>query len=189
MRKVVCAMTVSVDGYIEAADGGIEWTAPGDELHEYFNDRESQFDAHLYGRRLYEIMSGAWPAIYEDPNAAPVMKRYAEIWMAKPKVVFSTTLEKVDFGSRLVREDVAGEVAKLKSQPGNYLSAGGPGLIASLMRFGLVDEFWLYISPIILGGGKRLFPKLKSAMPLELMETRRFDAGLTLMRYRTKGNT
>ncbi len=183
MRKVIYAISVSLDGFIEAADGDLAWSYPGDELHRHFNQRESAIDAHLYGRRLYENMSAFWPTADEDPAAPELVKEYARIWRAKPKIVFSKTLQQVGWNSRLVRGNLAEEVRKLKEQPGQSMSVGGAGLAASFMRLGLIDEYWLYVYPIFLGGGKPVFPPLPTRRGVQLVETRIFDDVIHL-RYR-----
>ncbi len=188
MRKVLYTMTVSLDGYVETADGSLEWTTPDVELHQHFNDRESEIDLHLYGRRLYETMKvwGDLTAWGDENPMTPVEKEYAAIWNPKPKVVFSTTLQEVGWNSRLVRGNVEEEVKRLKSEPGKYMSVGGPGLAATLMRAGLIDEYWVYVAPIILGAGKRMFPELEKPIKLQLMETRQFGGGVMMLRYEQK---
>ncbi len=119
----------------------------------------------------------------EDPSAPEYAVEYARIWKQKPKVVFSTTLEQVGWNSRLVRGNVLEEVSRLKAEPGNYMSVGGPGLASSLMQLGLIDEYWLYLRPIILGGGKRMFPPLQESVPLRLLETMRFGEEVVMMKY------
>ena len=187
MRKVMYTMTVSLDGFVESADGNLDWTNPSEELHRYFNDRERMIDLHLYGRGLYELMAAAWPQMEQDPSAPEYMVEYARIWKQKPKVVFSTKLEQVGWNSRLVRGNVLEEVSRLKAEPGNYMSVGGPGLASSLMQLGLIDEYWLYLRPIILGGGKRMFPPLQESVPLRLLETMRFGEEVVMMKYGKTG--
>lgn len=182
MRKLLYGMTVSLDGYVEDAHGSIEWTSPSAELHQHFNDRESDIDLHLYGRRLYETMK-VWEQLDENSPISPQEVEYAAIWKKKPKVVFSTTLQEVIGNSRLVGANVEAEVQRLKSEPGKYISVGGPGLAASLMRARLIDEYWLYVRPIILGGGKRFFPDLMEPLRLRLIETEEFPEGVMLLRY------
>lgn len=182
MRKVIYKMTVSLDGYVEAPDGSIEWTSPSPELYQHHNDLESDIDLHLYGRRLYETMA-VWEHLDENSPISAQGIEYAAIWKRKPKVVFSTTLQEVGSNSTLIRENAMQEVGRLKDQPGKYISVGGPGLAASLIRHGLVDEYWLYVTPIILGGGKRMFPDLNEPVKLKLMETRNFPGGVMLQRY------
>ena len=188
MRKVIYPMTVSLDGYVEAADGSIEWGAPDPESFQHFTDREADIDLHLYGRRLYETMS-VWGELGDDSPISPQMKEYARIWKPKPKVVFSTTLQEVGWNARLVHDHVAEEVCRLKNQPGKYISVGGPELAASLMRLGLIDEYWLHIRPIILGGGKRYFPALDEPIPLRLMETKQFGGGVVMLKYSAQASS
>jgi dihydrofolate reductase len=185
VKKIVYDLTVSMDGYVESADGGIDWTSPGEELHTHFNERESDLAAHIYGRRMYELMAGAWPTADKDPHAPPQIVEYAKIWRAKRKFVFSTTLERVEWNTTLLRGDIAEEVERLKALPGPgaFIAIGGPTLATSLMRLGLIDEFWLYHSPIVLGGGKAMFPQLAEPIRTELVEVRRFECGVALLRY------
>lgn len=103
--------------------------------------------------------------------------------MGKPKIVFSKTLERVDWNSRLVRGDGAEEVARLKQHPGGDLSVGGPTLAATLIRQGLIDEYWTYVNPVILGGGKPMYPSMETARNLRLIETRQFTSGVVLLHY------
>ncbi len=182
MRKVMYTMTVSLDGFVESTEGKIDWTTPDAELHQHFNDREREIDLHLYGRRLYETMA-VWGTWEQTPSDMPQTAEYAKIWLAKPKAVFSKTLQEVAWNSRLVRGDAAEEVRRLKNEPGKYMSVGGPGLAGSLMQQGLIDEYWLYVRPIVLGGGKRMFPELQNRIPLRLIETRNFAEGVVMMRY------
>jgi dihydrofolate reductase len=183
MRKVIFAMLVSLDGFIETADGDLGWSFPDAELHQHFNDQERELDLILYGRRLYENMSAFWPTADENPAAPEVVKEYARIWRSKPKVVFSKTLAQVDWNSRLVRDDIAGEVNRLKQQPGKAMSVGGSELASTFMQLGLIDEYWLYLHPVLLGGGKPMFRPLHDRIDLHLVETRSFNHGVILLKY------
>ncbi len=185
MRNVIYGMSVSLDGFIEAKDGDISWTDPDEELHKHFNEREAAIDLHLYGRRLYENMASAWPSVDEDPSAGGDMKQYARLWKSMPKIVFSTTLKQVGWNARLVSGNIAEEVNKLKEQLGGDMSVSGAGLASSFMQLGLIDEFWLYVRPIILGGGKPMFPTLRDKITLKLVETHKFDGGVVLLRYQS----
>ena len=118
MRKLVYATSLSLDGYIDAEAGDPSWVVPDEELHRHFNDIEREIDTLLYGRRMYELMAGYWPTADQDPSAPGSIVEYAQLWRPTPKVVFSSTLESVDWNSRLVRGDAVTEVAKLKAQPG-----------------------------------------------------------------------
>jgi dihydrofolate reductase len=183
MRKVTYGMSVSLDGFIEAPDGDLSWSFPDEELHQHFNDREAMIDTYLYGRRLYENMAAFWPTADGNPTAPQVEIEYARIWKSKPKIVFSKTLDHVGWNSRLVKGNIAEEVKQLKEQPGKEMSVGGAGLASSFMQLGLIDEYWLYVQPVILGGGKPMFGRLDEEINLQLVETRRFGSGVVLLRY------
>jgi dihydrofolate reductase len=183
MRRVIYAMSVSVDGFVEAMNGDLSWSFPDEELHKHFNDRETFIDTYLYGRRLYENMAAYWPTADERPGAPTYEIEYARIWKNKPKIVFSTTLDHVGWNSRLVKGNIADEVNKLKEQPGRDMSVGGATLAATFMRLGLIDEYGLYVHPIVLGGGKPMFARLHDKINLRLVETRTFGSGVVLLRY------
>jgi dihydrofolate reductase len=125
MRKIIYAMMVSLDGYIEGTDGSLDWHIVDEELHRHFNDLESKMDLLLYGRRLYETMAAYWPTADQNPSAPDYEVEYARIWQNKPKLVFSKSLDKVGWNSQLYREVNPEEINKLKAQPGNTLSLGG----------------------------------------------------------------
>jgi dihydrofolate reductase len=177
-------MSVSLDGFIEAANGDLSWSVPDEELHKHFNDLEARTDTNFYGRGLYENMAAYWPTADENPEASEVEIEYARIWKSKPKIVFSKTLDQVGWNSRLVRENIAEEVNKLKEQPGKaMMSVGGAGLASTFMQLGLIDEYWLYIHPVILGDGKPMFGHLQDKINLQFVETRTFGSGVVLLRY------
>jgi dihydrofolate reductase len=186
MRKLSYSMGVSLDGFIAGPDGGIEWAAPDEELHRFHNEQARELGAHLYGRRLYEDMR-PWHTADEQPDAPDHMVEFARIWKETPKIVFSTTLESVEGNARLVRENAAEEVARLKEEPGKDLAVGGAGLAATFIRAGLVDEFRQFINPVVLGGGTPYFPSLDHGIDLELLETRTFGSRVVYVRYGRKG--
>jgi dihydrofolate reductase len=183
MRKLIYSMAVSLDGYIAGPDGEIDWSAPDEELHRFHNQQTRELGAHLCGRRLYEVMV-YWETADEKPSAPDHELEFARIWKNVPKIVFSKTLEKVEGNARLVRDSVAEEVAKLKEQPGKDLAVGGAGLAATLTKLGLIDEYRLFVSPVVLGGGTHYFPALDERINLELAETQTFGARVVYVRYR-----
>src|ERR1700704_4788811 len=183
MRKLIYSMGVSLDGFIAGPAGEIDWSAPDEELHRFHNQQTREIGAHLCGRRLYEEML-YWETADENPSAAEHELEFARIWKSLPKVVFSKTLEKVEGNARLVSDGVAEEVAKLKEQPGQDLAVGGAGLASTLIELGLVDEYRLFVSPVVLGGGTSYFPALEERIDLELVETRTFGSRVVYVRYR-----
>jgi dihydrofolate reductase len=183
MRKVIYSMGVSLDGFIAGPGGEIDWSAPDEELHRFHNQQTRELGAHLCGRRLYEEMT-YWETADENPSIAAHELEFARIWKSLPKIVFSKSLEQVEGNARLVRDGVAEAVAELKRQPGEDLAVGGAGLAATLTRLGLVDEYRLFVSPVVLGGGTPYFPALEERIDLELVETRTFGSRVVYVRYR-----
>ena len=183
MRKLIYAMGVSLDGLIAGPKGELDWSAPDEELHRFHNEQTRELGAHLCGRRLYEVMR-YWDSAEADPSLPEHELEFAGIWNALPKIVFSETLERVEGNARLAGEGLAEEVARLKQQPGKDLAIGGAGLAASAARLGLIDEYRLFVSPIVLGAGTPFFPALDERIELELVETRTFGSRVVYLRYR-----
>jgi dihydrofolate reductase len=183
MRKLIYSMGVSLDGFIAGPDGEIDWSAPDEELHRFHNQQTRELGAHLCGRRLYEEMV-YWETAEEKRSLPEHELEFARIWRDTPKIVFSKTLEKVEGNARLVRDSVAEEVAKLKEQPGKDLAVGGAGLASTLVRLGLIDEYRLFVSPVLLGGGTPYFPALDERIKLELVDTQTFGSRVVYARYR-----
>jgi dihydrofolate reductase len=125
-----------------------------------------------------------WETADEQPSAPEHVLEFARIWKDTPKIVFSKTLEKVEGNARLVRDGAAEEVAKLKEQPGMDLAVGGAGLASTFMKLGLIDEYRLFVSPVVLGGGTPYFPALDERINLELIETQTFGSRIVYVRYR-----
>jgi dihydrofolate reductase len=183
MRKLIFSMGVSLDGFIVGPDGKFDWSAPDEELHRFHNQQTRELGAELCGRRLYQEML-YWETADQDPSASEYVLEFARLWQGLPKIVFSRTLERVEGNARLATGGVAEEVARLKEQPGKDLAVGGAGLASSLIELGLVDEFRLFVSPVVLGGGTRYIPALDERINLELVETRPFGSRVVYLRYR-----
>jgi len=183
MGKLIYSMNVSLDGYVETPEHSLDWANVDEELHGWFNDRTREVDASLYGRRMYELMAGYWPAAESDPSATPVEREFARIWKPMPKIVFSSTLTSVDWNSRLVRGDVGEELARLRTEFDGDLDVGGATLAAEFIRRGLVEEYRLLVHPVVLGAGTPFFPELESPIHLQLTETATFDSGVIYLGY------
>jgi dihydrofolate reductase len=183
MGKLIYSMNVSLDGFVETPDHSLDWADVDDEVHTWFNDRARAADAFIYGRRLYEVMAAYWPTAESDPAANEPMLDFARIWNPKPKAVFSTTLETVEWNSRLVSGDVGEELAKLRKEFDGDLDVGGPTLASAFIERGLVDEYRLLVHPVILGAGTPFFPKLSHGIGLRLLETRTFGNGAVYLGY------
>jgi dihydrofolate reductase len=182
MGQVHLSMGVSLDGFIAGPDGEIDWSPPDEELFQFHIDQTRELSAHLCGRRLYEAML-VWETA-PDSQWDPKELEFARIWRALPKVVFSSTLERVEGNARLATDDVATEVAKLRQESDGELAVGGAGLAASLVELDLIDEYRLFVYPLVLGGGTPYFPARAGRLNLELLETRTFGSRVVYLRYR-----
>jgi dihydrofolate reductase len=182
MGKLIYSMSVSLDGFIAGPGDEIDWGAPDEELHRYHNERVRELGLHLLGRRLYETML-YWEE--DRPSDGPVEREFARIWRETPRVVFSTTLTSVEGNARLVREGAAAEVERLKAESAGDIGLGGAGLAASLVD--LIDEYELFVNPVVLGAGKPFFPALEQRIPLELVGTRTFGSRVVCLRYVRSG--
>jgi dihydrofolate reductase len=182
MRNVIFSMGVSADGYIAGPDGSFDWAAPDNELHRFHNEQTRELDAHLMGRRLYETMV-YWETADEDSRLDETEREFARIWQALPKIVFSSTLESVvGDNARLAEGSLADEMAQLDG----WVAVGGARLAAAAAKLGLVDEYGLFVNPVVAGGGTPFFPP-NHHIDLELVETRTFGSRVTYLRYRTAG--
>ncbi|KFF99793.1 deaminase [Streptomyces scabiei] len=185
MRKIVLMMSVSLDGYIESPNREIDWHVVDDELHTHMNDVLRNMGAFLEGRVTYQLMDAYWSTADRDPAASPIVVDFATIWRNMPKLVFSRTLRHGDRHTTIVRDVVVEDIQALKAQDGGDLALGGADLAAEFLRHDLVDEYRVYVHPVLLGAGKRLFPEGDNANPtsLRLIETRAFGNGVLLMRH------
>ena len=182
---IVYGLAVSVDGYIARAQGGdIGLPVPQEALHRYFNEMQKRMALNLYGRNMYEVMK-SWDT--PPAESSEFELEFARAWQRTPKVVFSTTLDNVGPNARLVKEkaDVERTVRQLKAETNGQIEVSGSVLAASLIRFGLVDEFRLYMMPVVLGGGK---PYFEAGLQLELepLGTESLPQQCTLLRFRPK---
>jgi dihydrofolate reductase len=185
MRKIVLLMSVSVDGFFEGPDHRIDWHLVDDELHSHFNEQVRAMSAFLDGRVTYELMAGFWPTADADPSSTGPMAEFAGIWRDMPKIVFSRTLERADWNTTIARDVVVEDILELKSRPGGDMALGGADLAASFMRHDLIDEYRLYVHPVVLGRGRPLFSTPEAAtMDLQLAGTRTFGNGVVLLHYR-----
>ncbi|BAC70955.1 MULTISPECIES: dihydrofolate reductase family protein [Streptomyces] len=189
MRKIVLMMSVSLDGYIEGPNREIDWHLVDDEVHQHFNDTLRGMGAFLSGRVTYQLMADFWPTADADPASTGPVADFARIWRDMPKIVFSRTLQHAGWHTTIVRDLVVEDIHALKAQEGGDLALGGADLAAEFMRHDLVDEYRVYVHPVLLGRGKRLFPETDTLTPLRLTESRTFGNGVALLRYERAEST
>ena len=183
MRKIIWMMSVSVDGYMEGPRGEIDWHMVDDELHRHMNGWLGRAGGFLEGRATYELMAEFWPTADQDPAAPPPVVEFARIWRDMPKVVYSRTLERADWNATVVHDVVPADVLALKAQPGGDLVLGGADLAAEFARHDLIDEYRLYLHPIVIWRGTPMLRPSDAKVPLRLIETHTFGNGVVLLRY------
>lgn len=183
MGRLVYAAICSLDGYINDRDGGFGWAEPDAEVHAVANDLARPVGTQLLGRRMYDVMS-VWDSADDFVGDSPEMREFADLWADTDKVVYSRSLETVTAPrTRLEAELDADAVRRMKEDSTRDLAIGGPTLAAHALREGLVDECALLLHPVVIGGGTRVWPD-DLRVGLELIESRRFDSGVVLVRHR-----
>ena len=184
MRKIVFFMLTSLDGYFEGPDRDINWHNVDEEFNDFAERHTSEFGALLFGRVTYELMASYWPteaAKRDDPVIASLMN-------SLPKIVFSKTLQKVEWeNTRLVKDNFTKVVSELKKEEGKDAAIfGSSDLAVTLMEQGLIDEYRIMVNPIVLGDGKPLFKGIKEKVDLKLIKTKVFKSGNVLLYYAPK---
>jgi dihydrofolate reductase len=182
MAKLIYSAIASLDGYVADEDGNFDWAAPDEEVHAFVNDIERPVGTYLYGRRMYETMV-YWETAPTLAGQPPVERDFAEIWQAADKIVYSRTLETVSSArTRLERDFDPEAVRRMKARAERDLTVGGPDLAAQAIKAGLVDEFHLFLTPIVVGGGKPSLPD-DVRLKLELLDERHFGSGVVYLHY------
>ena len=187
MANLIYSMITSLDGYVEDPDGNFGWGAPDEEVHTFVNDLSRAVGTYLYGRRMYETMV-YWETAHTLPDQPQFILGWAREWQAADKIVYSRALESVSSAkTRIERSLEPDAVRSLKADADRDLTVGGPELASHAIKAGLVDEIQQFVTPVIVGGGKRFFPDGVS-LELDLLDERRFDNGVVYLRYRTRRN-
>lgn len=179
---LVYSVIASLDGYTADAEGKFDWAEPDEEVHAFVNDLERGVGTYLYGRRMYETMV-YWETVPPDGQSR-VARDFAEIWRAADKVVYSTTLTAASSARTRIEPRFDPEAVRALKQRGD-VGVGGPGLAASAIRAGLVDEYHVFVTPVVVGGGTAVFPDGVRA-GLDLVDEHRFASGMVYLRYRAQ---
>lgn len=186
MPRLIYAFLASLDGYITDDAGKFDWAAPDEEVLDFVNETERSIGTYLYGRKIYEMMIG-WET---DPSIAAQSAKseeFARIWQRADKIVFSSTLQEVSTErTRIERSFDAETVGAIKASVDHDLAVSGADLASTAWRTGLIDEVHLFIAPILVGGGQRMFPD-QIRYRLELLDERRFASGMVFVRYAVTG--
>lgn len=185
MAKLIYSMITSLDGYAKAAEGDLGIGAEDEEVHTFIGDLFRPVGTFLYGRRMYETMV-FWETADAEPDAPPHIVQYARDWQAAQKVVYSTTLESASSARTTIERSFDPDaVRRLKEESEHDLTVDGPTHAAQAIAAGLVDEYHLFVTTSVVGGGTRFFPD-GVRLDLDLVDQRSFDSGLLYARYRTR---
>ena len=158
MAKLIYSAITSLDGYVADEEDNFDWAGPDQEVHTFVNDLERSIGTYLYGRRMYETMV-YWETAHTLPDQPAFFSDFAELWQAADKIVYSKTLETVSSArTRIERGFDPEAIRQMKSTARSDISVGGPDLAAQAIKAGLVDEFHLFVAPIVVGDGKRSLP-------------------------------
>ena len=175
----------SLDGYVADEDGNFDWSSPDEEVRTFINDLERPIGTYLYGRRMYEVML-PWETAHALPDLPAHGRDFTAVWQAADKIVYSTTLQTVSSARTRIENEFDPEaVRRMKAASARDISVGGPDLAGQAIKAGLVDELHLFVSPILVGGGKQSFPDTVR-LNLDLLDERRFGNGVVHLRYRTR---
>ena len=184
--SLIYSVIASLDGYVADRDGRFDWAAPDEEVHAFVNELERPIGTYLYGRRMYETMV-FWesvPNVADEPSA---VQDFMGIWQSADKIVYSRTLETVTSARTRIERDFDPEaVRRLKATADRDLAVGGADLAAQAIEAALVDEYQLFLVPVVVGGGKRALPDTNVRLDLELLGERRFGNGTVYLRYRAQ---
>jgi dihydrofolate reductase len=184
MAKLIYSGIMSLDGYIADAAGKFDWSVPDEEVHTFVNDLERPVGTYLYGRRMYEVMR-AWEMMPTGADQPAESRDFAEIWRAADKIVYSRTLDAVSSArTRLERDFDPKAIEQMKTTADRDITIGGADLAAHAIGAGLVDEYQMFVTPVVVGGGTRFLPD-GVRFPLDLRDIHRFGNGVVHLRYGT----
>lgn len=185
MARLIYSAITSLDGYVADKEGKFDWAAPDEELHTFVNDLERPVGTYLYGRRMYEVMA-FWENTSFFANQPPFIQDFARIWQAADKIVYSRTLGAISSArTRIERDFDPDALQRLKTRAERDITVGGADLAAQAIKAGLVDEYHLFITPILVGGGVPSLPN-DVRVKLDLLDERRFGGGVVYLHYRTR---
>ncbi|MEV4621052.1 dihydrofolate reductase family protein [Asanoa sp. NPDC049573] len=180
MRKIIYWVHASVDGFIDGPNGEFDWPAMGPELSAYSESLDKRVDTLLFGRAVWQMMVGFWPAA-ESMSDDPHVASFAPFWRATPKVVISRSYPGDDWTSQVIGAE---QVAALKDRPGgDILLTGGASAAAALTGLGLIDEYHVAVHPVVLGGGRQLFTDPGQRRDLRLVDSRVVDGRVVVNHY------
>lgn len=190
MRKIVSFMHISLDGFAAGPKGEMDWIHVDDEIFDYTGHMTDEADTALYGRTTFEIMESYWPTAADKPNATKHDKQHAAWYNKVEKIVLSKTIQQAaSANTRIISDNIADEISSLKQQTGSKIVIfGSPGAVHSLMQHNLIDEFWLFVNPVIIGTGIPMFKDVTDSIKLKLLSSEAFSSGVNGLHYAVEIN-
>jgi dihydrofolate reductase len=182
-NKITVWMQMSLDGRTEGPNGEFDWPAIRGEVHAHFVDTLRDAGMFLYGRRVYEMMAAYWPTADESPASTPAQAQYSKIWKPMPKLVFSRSLDTTDWNTTVLRDVDADVEQHVRKADGDAYLFGGAETVSAFAARDLIDEYQVFVHPVVLGGGTPLFPALPDRQKMTLVGTRTFDDTVVGLRY------
>ena len=189
MRKLIFFMHASLDGFVAGLNGEMGWIKVDDAIFDFVGTMTDQADSALYGRVTYQMMENYWPKAGEKPNASKHDIEHSKWYKTVSKIVLSKTIKETGLNNtKIISENLSDNINKLKHQDGkNILIFGSPSASNALLTKGLIDEFWIFVNPILLGQGIPLFKDISESIKLSLLETKSFHNGVIALHYSHAG--
>jgi dihydrofolate reductase len=185
MRKIVLFMHVSLDGFVAGLKGEMDWIHVDEEIFDYAAERTNQADAALYGRNTFQMMESYWPTAGDNPNASKHDKEHSAWYKQVQKIVLSKTLSSDGLKkTTVISDNIQSQINQLKQKEGKEIVIfGSPGAAHSLMKLDLIDDYWLFINPVLLGEGIPLFKNIERIKKLQLRKSHSFSSGVVCLHY------
>lgn len=188
MRKIISFMHISLDGFVAGPNGELNWAKVDEEIFDHVGKRISEGDTALYGRVTYQMMENYWPTAADNPTASKHDIEHSKWYKNVHKVVLSKTMQDSDLtNTEIISDNLSDRINEIKqSQNGEskeILLFGSPTATHSLIQQNLIDGYWLFVNPIVLGQGIPLFADIKDKINLKLLTTRQFTCGVTELNY------
>ena len=188
MRKIISFMHISLDGFVAGLNGEMDWIKVDEEIFDYVGKRISEGDTALYGRVTYQMMENYWPTAADKPTATKHDIEHSKWYSKVHKVVLSKTMKEAvpmfRDNTKIISENLSDSINEIKQKAGeDILLFGSPTATHSLIQLNLIDGYWLFVNPIILGQGIPLFADIKDKIKLKLLTTRQFTSGVTELNY------
>ena len=185
MRKLVLFMHASLDGFVSGPNGEMDWIHVDDEIFEHAGGQTDHSDTALYGRKTYEMMDAYWPTAADLPNASKHDIQHSQWYKQVPKVILSKTLDGSALkNTKVIKDNIKKEIEELKKQSGqDIVIFGSPSATHVMMKDNLIDDYWIFVNPVLIGNGIPLFKNILERIPLKLKETHAFKSGVVCLHY------